>query len=63
MNKLKLEELGLKPMSTIEAVNTDGGDTGYYGKGPDLDLAVRRVTYVAHQVGDFCRGFWNAIIN
>jgi len=57
-----LNKMGLVTMSEVEMQGVDGGDTGYYGKGADLSLAVSRISNAAHQVGDFVRGFWDAIV-
>jgi len=57
-----LSKMGLVPMDEFEMQAVDGGDTGYYGKGVDLSLAVCRISYAAHQFGDFILGFWDAVV-
>lgn len=53
-----LDSFGVTELNDSEIVAIIGGDTGYYGKGPNLDLLVSRVSTVAHNVGDFFRGFF-----
>lgn len=60
---MDLNKMGLMPMEVFEMQYVDGGDTGYYGKGADLTLAAKRIGNAIHQVGDFVRGFWEAIVN
>lgn len=60
---LDLNKMGLACMNLNENTNIFGGDVGYYGNGPDLSLAVNRISNAAHQVGDFFRGLWNGLAN
>ena len=58
MKELKMQDYGLMPLTNAETVSIDGGDTGYYGSGPDLD----RLSWMAHTAGDFIRGVWDGIV-
>jgi hypothetical protein len=59
MTTLELNELGvgLMPLSTLEMLSVDGGDTGYYGSGANLDLLAERL----HAIGDFFSGVWDGM--
>ncbi|MBX9733332.1 MAG: hypothetical protein K2X37_04665 [Chitinophagaceae bacterium] len=58
MENYNLNSDGLTELNFTETIDITGGDTGYYGKGPDLQLMVERVGTVAHNVGDFFRGLF-----
>lgn len=49
---------GLFDLSYQEKLEITGGDTGYYGKGPDLNLLVDRVETAA----GFVYGFFRSLI-
>ena len=59
MKELKMQDYGLMPLTNAETANIDGGDTGYYGNGPDLE----RPAWVVHQVWDFLRGVYAGLAN
>jgi hypothetical protein len=64
LNQMEMVE-GVIDLNRYEIINITAGDVGYYGKGPSLanmqangKALAHFAGEVAHNVGDFFRGFF-----